>query len=268
MAEKRESITSVCAALCAGMGIEPPKEAAPANEALTAYLAQQLAGEKLDRVIMYNPDAIGEWVMEKYPDLFRSVTLCAGVFVPLETVMPSVTPVCFGSLYTGAYPEVHGIQKYEKPVIRIDSIFDALIRAGKKPAIVAYNNSSMGKIFLERKMDYFVTKGLDAANAVARELILRDEYDFLAIYNGNYDKYMHRCGPEGVKALGEADANAHVFGEICETVRSRWQGHRTLVGFAMDHGCHAVPDNETKPGNHGKAIPEDLFIRHYYRVFR
>ena len=45
--------------------------------------------------------------------------------------MLPVTPVCFGTMYTGAQPAVHGIQKYEKPVIQIDTIFDALIRAGK-----------------------------------------------------------------------------------------------------------------------------------------
>ena len=48
--------------------------------------------------------------------------------VRYETVMPSVTPVCFGTMYTGAQPEVHGIRRYEKPVIKIDTIFDVLIR--------------------------------------------------------------------------------------------------------------------------------------------
>ncbi|NLB41411.1 MAG: hypothetical protein GX815_03990 [Clostridiales bacterium] len=67
--------------------------------------------------------------------------------------MPSVTPVCFDTLYTGAQPEVHGIQKYEKLVIKIDSLFDALIRQGKKPVIIVETNCSMSKIFLERDMD-------------------------------------------------------------------------------------------------------------------
>ena len=49
-------------------------------------------------------------------------------------------------MYTGAQPEVHGIRKYEKPVIRIDTLWDALVRAGKKAAIVADNKCSMGKL--------------------------------------------------------------------------------------------------------------------------
>ena len=66
------------------------------------------------------------------------------------------TPVCFGSMYTGASPEIHGIQHYVKSLITIDSIFDALIRAGKKPCIVTVKNSSLSKIFNEKNMDYYL----------------------------------------------------------------------------------------------------------------
>ena len=59
--------------------------------------------------------------------------LNADLTLPLQTVMPSVTPVCFATMYTGAQPEVHGIQSYTKPVVKTDSVFDVLIRNGKKP---------------------------------------------------------------------------------------------------------------------------------------
>ena len=102
----------------------------------------------------------------------------AELALPLETVMPSVTPVCFGSLYTGAQPAVHGIQKYEKPVIRIDTLFDALIRAGKKPCIISHGDASMSRIFLERDMDYFILPSTPAVNAKAAEVILADKYEY------------------------------------------------------------------------------------------
>ena len=35
------------------------------------------------------------------------------------------------------------------------------------------------------------------------ELIVRDEYDFIAVYNGNYDGIMHKKGPESPEALAE-----------------------------------------------------------------
>ena len=260
---KRLSIDTVCAALCVAMGIEPPKEAAKANPYLVAYLQEKLGGEKVDRIVMYNPDAVAQWIMEKYPVTFRHVTDRAELALPLETVMPSVTPVCFGSLYTGAQPAVHGIRKYEKPVIRIDTLFDALIRAGKKPCIISHGNASMNLIFRERDMDYFWYEDYPEANAKAAEILLEDKYDFVAIYNGNYDKLMHRYAPESVEALGEGAANAAAFGAFHDLIQSHWKNHRTLLGFAMDHGCHEIDGNL---GSHGLDMEEDLHIRHYYKI--
>ena len=99
--------------------------------------------------------------------------------------MPSVTPVCFGTMYTGAQPSVHGIQKYEKPVITIDTLFDALLRAGKKVALITYGKCSLSKIFLERNIDYyhFDEGGIASVNAKAMEVILNDKHDFIVIYN-------------------------------------------------------------------------------------
>ena len=109
-------------------------------------------------MLMYNPDAVALWIFEKYAPLFTPVMLNTSITLPLQTVMPSVTPVCFGTMYTGAEPEVHGIQSYTIPVIKTDTVFDALIRAGKKPCIVSTGNDSMSRIFLEREMDYFIVE--------------------------------------------------------------------------------------------------------------
>ena len=107
------SLDTICASLAYAMGITPPELAAAKNEALCAYIDRVFEGQKADRVIMYNPDAIAQWVYEKYPSLFTEMKKRTEVEIPLATVMPSVTPVCFGTMYTGAQPSVHGIQKYE-----------------------------------------------------------------------------------------------------------------------------------------------------------
>ena len=180
------------------------------------------------------------------------------------TCDPPKTPVCFGTMYTGAQPEVHGIRRYEKPVIKIDTIFDALIRAGKKAAILGDSTCSLGKIFLERDMDYFIYPTEEEINAKAAELILQDQYDFIVIYNGNYDSRMHKVGPEDPEALGELKYNVRTFGMLCELVKNHWQDHTTLIGFAMDHGCHEIDGN---CGSHGLDMPEDLNIIHMYGVY-
>lgn len=259
------SLDTVCASLCHAMGISVPKESADKNEVLTSYIDKVLNCEKADRVFMYNPDAIAQWVYEKYPALFENAKTFAGVEIPLCSVMPSVTPVCFGTMYTGAQPSVHGIQKYEKPVISTDTIFDALIRVGKKPVIIAYGNSSLSKIYLERDMDYYILDTVDQVNAKTAELIMKDEHDFYVVYNGNYDTKMHKTGPESVDALSEIRANCRTYAMFCEIIKEHWKSHNTLVGFAMDHGCHKIDDES---GSHGLDMPEDLNITHFYNIFK
>ena len=259
------SLDTICSTLTTLMGIESPKTAAAPNKALIEYANAKLSGEKIDRIFMYNPDAIAQWIYEKYAYFTNVVKSRVEVEVPLSAVMPSVTPVCFGTMYTGAQPEVHGIQAYVKPVIKIDTIYDALIRAGKKPAIISTAGDSMSKIYLERDMDYYIYNTLEEVNAKAAELIVSDKYDFIAVYNGNYDAIMHKYGPESVEALAELRANARTFGIFDSMIQNLWKKHNTLIGFAMDHGCHEIDGG---CGSHGLDMEEDINIVHLYKIIK
>lgn len=263
----QNSMDGICGALCYALGIDPPQYANRPNEDLVRYVDEVFGGEKADRIVMYNTDAVAQWVYRKYENLCGDLKKYTEVEVPLRTVMPSVTPVCFGTMYTGAQPAVHGIQKYEKPVISIDTFFDALIRAGKKPAIISYSKCSMSLIFLDRKMDYYHTAdgGINAVNAMAAELLLRDDYDVLIVYNGNYDSKMHKFGPESIEALGELRVNTAIFGMISNLIERNWKHHNTLVGYAMDHGCHEIDGGA---GSHGLDMEEDLNVVHLYKGYK
>jgi predicted AlkP superfamily pyrophosphatase or phosphodiesterase len=168
-------------------------------------------------------------------------------------------------MYTGAQPAVHGIQSYTKPVITLDSIFDALLRAGKKPVLLSYGNSSLSKIFLERDMDYFIYDTIAEVNAKAVQLILEDNYDFIAVYNGDYDAVMHKNGPEHPLSLAALRGNSQCFAMFDTLIQSHWQQHNTLVGFAMDHGCHEIDGG---CGSHGLDMEEDLNIVHLYKIHK
>ena len=257
------SLDSLCAALCYAMGMEAPQQAAPANPELTAYIDSAFGGKKADRIFMYNPDAIAQWIAEKYPAYLAEVTEKTQLRLPLRSVMPSVTPVCFGTMYTGAQPEIHGIRAYKKPVIAIDTIFDALIRAGKKPAIVSYGNASMSKIYLEREMDYYIMDTPAQVDAKAAQLILEDKHDFIAVYNGEYDAVMHKNGPENPQTLAELRCNVMSYAMMDALITEHWKSHRTLMGFAMDHGCHEIDGG---CGSHGLDMAEDLNIMHFYQA--
>ena len=262
----KNSLDTVCAALAYALGIEPPSHAAQKNEELALYIDKVFDGEKADRVVMYNPDAVAQWIYQKYPEYMRRAKSVADKEIYLSTVMPSVTPVCFGTMYTGAQPNVHGIQKYEKPVIAIDTLFDRLVVAGKRVALITYGKCSLSRIYLERNIDYyhFDEGGIEAVNAKAMEVILRDEHDFIVIYNGNYDSVMHKHGPESTEALAELRLNDHIFAMIANLIQSHWKHHNTLLGFAMDHGCHEIDGG---CGSHGLDMPEDLNIVHLYKGY-
>ena len=260
-----DCLSTLAAALSYAMGIEAPVRAESANEKLCQYLDDVLEGKKVSRVFMYNPDAIAQWLYYKYPHMFEEVKKRADVEIFFSTVMPSVTPVCFGTMYTGAQPEIHGIRGYVKPVIKIDTLFDALLRNGKKVALVSTTEDSMSKIFLERSMDYYIYDTVEEINAKACELILEDQYDFIAVYNANYDSYMHKYGPESKEALGELRSNVRAFGMFAELIASNWKKHDTLMGFAMDHGCHEIDGN---CGSHGLDMEEDINIVHLYKIFK
>ena len=257
------SLDTLCAALCYAAGIEAPAQAAAANPDLCVYLDQMNAAGKCDRIFMYNPDAVAHWVSDKYPDFIAEVKNCAPYELPLRSVMPSVTPVCFGTMYTGAQPEVHGIRTYAKPVITIDTLFDAMLRAGKKCAIVCRDGDSLSRIYNERSMDYFYYPTMNEVNAKAAELIIKDEYNLIVVYNGNYDSSMHRWGTEHPLALGALRSNSYIFAMFEALIRSHWQNHTTLLGFAMDHGCH---DIDGGCGSHGLDMDEDLDILHFYGI--
>lgn len=265
MESDRISLSALCRDICDCMGIDAPSVAEPSGGRL-----KSLAGDrKCERVVMYNPDAQAEWLVKKYPEIFEPVTSRCHLAYKFATVMPSVTPVCFATMYTGAMPEVHGIRKYEKPVLETDTIFDTLVRAGKKAAIVATKGSSMSIIFGGRDIDYYIIPAdADADEKAVKkgiELIKEDKYDFLVIYNGNYDSMMHVTYPESEYAMHwlrhHADAFARIYSAVSET--SKRSGRTALVGYATDHGVHT---NENGRGTHGADIPEDIEITHFYDV--
>lgn len=260
-----DSLTTISGALAYAMGIEAPVQAELANEKLCRYLDEILSGQKVTRIFMYNPDAIAQWIYHKYPHMFAEAKQRTDIEIPLCTVMPSVTPVCFGTMYTGAQPEIHGIKGYIKPVIQIDTLFDALIRSGKKAAIVSTTGDSMSKIFLERDMDYYIYDTVEQVNAKTCDLIIENQYDFIAVYNANYDSYMHKYGPESNEALGELRSNVRTFGMFSELITEHWKKYNTLIGFAMDHGCHEIDGN---CGSHGLDMEEDINITHFYKVLK
>ena len=67
------SLDTLCAALCYSMGVDAPEKAAEKNASLCEYVDKAFEGKKADRLFMYNPDAVAQWIYEKYPYLMQEV---------------------------------------------------------------------------------------------------------------------------------------------------------------------------------------------------
>lgn len=254
-------ITSCCRTVCDAMGVPCGELPAPANPIASELCRRVFRGGKADRVLLYNPDAVALWLFQNYTGLFTDAMLCSQATVPMLSVMPCVTPVCFGSMYTGVMPEVHGIRSYVKPVIRMDSLFDCMIRAGKKCAILSTTGDSLSLIYLERQMDYFIYDTVDEINEKAMELIEKDAHDLLLVYNTNYDYNMHRCGPEGERAMAALRHNVATYRALVEATETHWAGHNVFYGFMPDHGCHEIDGGA---GSHGLEMEQDMNVIHFY----
>ena len=250
-------ITGVTATVLHMMGLPVPAE----TEVPIAPITEKWKNKTADRAFLYNPDAVALWLYQKYTNLFTPVIANTQTALPLLSVMPSVTPVCFASMYTGLMPVRHGIRKYEKPVLQVKTLFDYLIANGKRPAIVSTSNDSISRIFLEREMDYFIYDSIEEVNEKAMQLIQEDNYDVIAVYNGNFDSRMHKTGPESEDALRELADNAARFAQFVDAIKQHWPQHNTFYGFMPDHGCHAI-DGDC--GSHGLDMAEDMNIVHFY----
>ncbi len=254
-------IERVAATVCGLLGIPSHDGAAQPIPAVLSAAEVAFGGRCADRVVLYNPDAIAQWIYEAYRADFAPVEDAAALRLPMRSVMPSVTPVCFGTMYSGVLPAVHGIQSYVKPVLTVNTLFDDLLRARKKPAIISTAGDSISKIFLEREMDYFIYQTVEECNRKALELIREDRHDLIVLYNGNYDTMMHRHGPEGVEALKALKENIATYAALHKALDAHRGEHRTALVFAPDHGCHLTADGK---GSHGCDDPSDMNIPHFY----
>lgn len=230
------------------------------DKTLPSAIPEVIKDKNCDRVFMYNPDAIGTWIFNQYNKFTEEAVKESDLKLPMLSVIPPVTPVCFGSMYTGLQPQQHGILKYEKPVLKCQTVFDKLIKAGKKIAIVSTEGDSISLIFLERQMDYFIYKSVKECNEKAKELIKDDKYDLIVLYNTDYDYWMHRVGPKGFLARRALKNNIKTYCELKKFIAENWKNHRTALAFAPDHGCHY----KGPLGTHGINETCDMNIFHLW----
>ena len=235
----------------------PDTYAPPINWAVN-ILKERLGG-KADRVVLYHADAVGLYIWQKYTNLFAPVYKHTTLNLPFLSTVESVTPVAHASMYTGLDPKQHGIQTYTRPQLKCDTLFDQLINAGKRIAILAMEDSTFLHIFKGRKLDYFVAKNALEIKEKAIQLIETDQYDVISIHTFEYDNAAHAFGPESKQALNAISMEAETFSEIVQNLQKFANKHHILYSYSPDHGQH-ITDGGT--GAHGSKMIEDMNVLH------
>jgi hypothetical protein len=217
--------------------------------------------QAIQKALIFCPDAFGVHALKYCSDLESRLVASSTHQIALQSVFPPVTPVCFASLFTGALPEAHGIRKYEKPELQCDTVFDALIRAGKKVAIVAVAGSSVDMIFRGRRMDYFSMPYDPLVTMKTLELIQRGEHDLIVVYHQEYDDLLHDTNPFSELAIQALEHHVDSWELLIRACKREWKKD-FLLAFTPDHGAHTDPNSGR--GDHGENRPEDMDLRHFF----
>jgi hypothetical protein len=240
------------------LGVAPPEHA---TTTIYEDIVANASSGKINKCLIYAPDALGYDLCTAHPKFFDRVRAHAPNEVLVQSVVPSVTPVCFASMFTGAQPRVHGIQEYERPVLKCDTLFDALVRAGKRVALVAVKNSSIDLIFRNRSLSYFSEQYDPEVTARVIRLMEENNHDLILAYHQEYDDNLHRTTPFSAECLEALEKHIASFELLAKEFEHAWRNYSRALFFTPDHGGHV--DTATGKGTHGLDIPEDMVVKHF-----
>lgn len=175
----------------------------------------------------------------------------------LKSVMPTITPVNFATMLTGASPESHGIRDRTEE-LKLETVFDIMRDEGRSSATAARALSSLGILispFTERPG--IAESNLDEEVCSIAVDRLREGVDLLWVQLLDVDDAGHMYGPlspQGVAAAGRDDGLLRrIAAEAC-------RGGYGLMVLA-DHGQHTVMrDDGTQGGWHGTEAEEDVSV--------
>ena len=252
--------------VCSLFGINAPAlTSEPVLDAVRKYANSTLGTAPVERCLVYCPDALGDHIWSKCVEQSAAIAAHAPQRVHVSSVVPPKTPVCFTSVFTGAQPEQHGIRRPERNVLTCDTLFDAMLRSGKRIAIVAVLNSSIDLLFRNRALDYYSESYDQEVTDRALDVLRANAHHLVVVYHQEYDDLLHRTQPFSEECLQAVANHVASFQRLTQAARAMWSAYNHGVIFAPDHGAHTDP--ATGKGTHGLDIPEDMSLCHWYGIF-
>lgn len=263
MSLMKQNVTYITPVVCRLMNAALPSVSSGGiPDELDVFLEPYLK-KSVDHIVLYAPDAIGTFFVEKHPDFFGLIRNFCSCEIMINSIFPSVTPVCFASMFSGAEPAVHGIMKYEKPPLECETIFDTLSASGKKGLICTRDGSSIHRMFSEKPVEMEIWNDDRSTTDAGIQAVSSGKYDFLLIYNQDYDDEIHRSSPDSFQAVSAAKSHVDAFLKLHVACCRFYMGKSWVLAFVPDHGAHFC--SVLGKGHHGTYSPEDMKVTHFFR---
>ncbi|MHB8995485.1 MAG: alkaline phosphatase family protein [Armatimonadota bacterium] len=207
------------------------------------------------RVALLAPDALG-----RHPfDLWRhEMPFLSGLHdrrsLTLRAIMPSITPVNFAGMVSGAELPVHGIQRFTDD-FKCETLFDVVRASGGVSGGVGQEGYTGGEL-LGRFADLWgraESKTDDEVVEITLKFAQEKQPQFLIVQLGQTDDVFHKHGPSSPEVVPVVRATD-------ERLR-RMVGELQELGYAIlitaDHGQH---DADGGGGTHGSDADEDCLV--------
>ena len=249
------SMKAVAPTVCAILGLPLPKSAL---EPPIAPIVAGLKQRKNAAVLALDALGILPWSLWKDEMPFLKA-LHEKHSITIKAIMPSITPVNFACMLTGAELETHGIQTRELD-FKCETLYDVLRKAGAKSLGAGYAGYT-GELLLARCADIpcvaeygppmNITDKIIAAFASAQPRFTIAQF-------GEPDTVFHKFGPSDpqvIPTLQECD-------KALEKLTNYLATQDTNIIILADHGQHDIPNppENAKRGKHGTDTPEDRLV--------
>ena len=248
-----KDMRSVAPTVCAILGLRTPRssEAEPLLE-----VVESIGPSGRLAVVVIDALGISTWLNARTETPTLNA-LANRRLLHLRSVIPTITPVNFATMLTGASPLIHTIRDRTEE-LKHETIFDALREKMGSSATAARARSSLG-ILISLHADEPGNAESNTDEEVTRIALnaLRREVNLLWVQLLDVDDAGHAHGPqssESVAAVKGADAH------LREMALGAREGGYGLIVLA-DHGQHtAVDDGGKVYGTHGTEMDDDVYV--------
>ena len=244
---------SVASTVCSVLGVPSPSSAEtdPINEVIQSMGV-------VTRLIVVVIDAFGVSTWTAAGKLVKTFNSLARIhLVHVKSVMPTITPVNFATMVTGAHPNVHGIRD-RREKINVETIFDILREADRVSAAAARAESSLG-ILISPHVDrqYIAGSNIDEEVCSLALEALEGMPDLLWVQLLDVDDAGHQHGPFSAESSAAAERDDRYLRKIVRAAKRN--GYSIMV--LADHGQHSVSHVDGRvSATHGTNSDDDAYV--------